>query len=445
MVALATVVVLAVAGTTSATARLNKAVTLSLDGRTQQVSALGDTVGDVLASEGIEIGEHDVVAPGLDEEVADGSQITVRFGRPLELSVDGETTTLLGHRHRRRRAPWPRSDAASTAPSSRPAVARSIDRDGLALEVVTPKKLTVKIGDRKPVTRTITALTVEDALDRARRQGRQARPRSSPRATTSSRTATRSSSPTSASSRKRVKGEAIDLGTVEQDDDSMYAGETHVVARPARPARRNVTYRLIYRNGKVTVAQGRCARRCSASPLDQIVKVGTKAEPRRELRRRQHRLGRARAVRVGRQLGDQHRQRLLRRPAVQPRHLAVLRRHRPAQPEQPRDPDRDRDQLRDASRRLRRLAGLRRAARPAALIAPTATTLGAHVMTPPPVRGFSGRRRCVGWPPSSTCAPPSSAGRTSSSTPTPCAASCASRGIDRRRRRRSRSAPGSAR
>ena len=38
-------------------------------------------------------------------------------------------------------------------------------------------------------------------------------------------------------------------------------------------------------------------------------------------------------------------------------------------------------------------------------------------------------------PPSSTCARPSSAARTSSSTPTPCAGSCASRGIDRRRRR----------
>ena len=31
--------------------------------------------------------------PALDEPIDDGSQITVRFGRPLELTVDGETQT----------------------------------------------------------------------------------------------------------------------------------------------------------------------------------------------------------------------------------------------------------------------------------------------------------------------------------------------------------------
>ena len=48
---------------------------------------------------------------------------------------------------------------------------------------------------------------------------------------------------------------------------------------------------------------------------------------------------------------------------------------------------------------------------------------------PPPVRDCSGRRRCVCWPPRSTCGRPSSAGRTSSSTPTPCAGSCAPSGV----------------
>ena len=49
----------------------------------------------------------------------------------------------------------------------------------------------------------------------------------------------------------------------------------------------------------------------------------------------------------------------------------------------------------------------------------------------PPGRGSSARRRCVRWPPSSTCARPSSGARTSSSTPTRCAASCASRASPR--------------
>lgn len=82
MIALATVVVLAIAGTTIGYAALSKSVTLSLDGQSKQVTAMGGTVGDVLDSEGVDIGAHDVVAPGLDEKVTDGSKITVHFGLP---------------------------------------------------------------------------------------------------------------------------------------------------------------------------------------------------------------------------------------------------------------------------------------------------------------------------------------------------------------------------
>ena len=46
--------VLAVAGTTFGYAALSKSVTLSLDGRSEQVTAMGGTVGDVLDSQGID-------------------------------------------------------------------------------------------------------------------------------------------------------------------------------------------------------------------------------------------------------------------------------------------------------------------------------------------------------------------------------------------------------
>ena len=87
------VVVVAVGGTTVGYAALSKDVTLSLDGRTTHVSAIGDTVGDVLAAEGIRVTDKDLVAPAMDESVTDGSAIAVQFGRPLELSVDGDTAT----------------------------------------------------------------------------------------------------------------------------------------------------------------------------------------------------------------------------------------------------------------------------------------------------------------------------------------------------------------
>ena len=145
MIGLATVVVLAVAGTTAGYAALNKSVTLSLDGTSQNVTAIGGTVGDVLDSEGITLGEHDVVAPGLDEKVTDGSRITVRFGRPLELSVDGAEQTYwvtstkvadaLGEIGRR----FTGADLSTSRGGS-------IDREGLSLEVVTPKTLRVKLA-----------------------------------------------------------------------------------------------------------------------------------------------------------------------------------------------------------------------------------------------------------------------------------------------------------
>ena len=60
-------------------------------------------------AEGIEVTDHDLVAPGVDEPVSDGSQISVQFGRPLALNVDGDartywvTSTTVGGRPRRDR------------------------------------------------------------------------------------------------------------------------------------------------------------------------------------------------------------------------------------------------------------------------------------------------------------------------------------------------------
>ena len=67
LVALVTAVILALAGTTYGYAALSNSVTLSLDGEEQQVTAMGNTVGDILDAEGIEVGDHDQVAPSLDE------------------------------------------------------------------------------------------------------------------------------------------------------------------------------------------------------------------------------------------------------------------------------------------------------------------------------------------------------------------------------------------
>jgi uncharacterized protein YabE (DUF348 family) len=275
MIALATVVLLAIAGTTYGYAALTKSVTLSLDGWSEQVTAMGGTVGDVLDSEGIEVGAHDVVAPGLDEKVVDGSRITVRFGRPLELSVDGDSQTYwvtstdvagaLGEIGQR----FSGADLSTSRGGS-------IDRAGLKLAVVTPKTLTLKIGDKKPVTREVTALTVEDALDKMGVQvGKrdQTRPAREHQLTDGDRIVFTDIRVVT----KHVKGEAVDFGSVEQDDSSMVEGETTVV-RSGTEGLRNVTYRLTFRNGRLTVTKV-LHQHVLRAPVDELVKVGTQAAP----------------------------------------------------------------------------------------------------------------------------------------------------------------------
>jgi uncharacterized protein YabE (DUF348 family) len=83
-----------VAGATTAFAGLHKTVTVEVDGSPVQVTAFGRTVGQVLAAGDIEVGQDDLVAPGLSETVGDGGQIVVRHGRELAVEVDGEERTV---------------------------------------------------------------------------------------------------------------------------------------------------------------------------------------------------------------------------------------------------------------------------------------------------------------------------------------------------------------
>ncbi len=50
--------------------------------------------------------------------------------------------------------------------------------------------------------------------------------------------------------KKKVDGESIDFDTVEREDSSMYDGDTTTV-RSGVAGARDVTYKLVYRNGKL--------------------------------------------------------------------------------------------------------------------------------------------------------------------------------------------------
>lgn len=87
-------VLLLAAGATTAFVGLHKTVTVEVDGQPVEVNAFGRTVGQVLASGDITVGEHDLVAPALGEQVRDGAEIVVRHGRQIDVEVDGEQQTV---------------------------------------------------------------------------------------------------------------------------------------------------------------------------------------------------------------------------------------------------------------------------------------------------------------------------------------------------------------
>ncbi len=265
-------VVLAVTGTTLAYASMSTTVALSVDGEQREVTAMADTVGEVLEAEGVEVGERDVVAPSADESIEEGDAITVRYARQLDLVVDGEEETH-----------WVTATSVSGAldqvgtdyrdadlSTSRGA---TIGRDGTTLRVVTPKKVKVAVAGKKPVKQELTVERVSDVLDELEVEvdkTDEVTPKPGKRVEdgdkivfTDVRVAT-----------ERDKTQAIEASTVQREDDSMLEGRTKSV-RGERDGVRDVTYEVVYRNGEEAsrkVVESSVVR----EPVDGIVAVGTK-------------------------------------------------------------------------------------------------------------------------------------------------------------------------
>ncbi len=266
------VVALTVVGTTMAYAAMRTTVTLAVDGQTREVTATATTVGDVLAAEGIETGPRDIVAPGPEEQVEDGSAITVRYARPLDVVVDGEEQTH-----------WVTATDVSAALSELGTAYRgadlsvsrsmSIGRSGASLSVVTPKKLTFALAGKKPVTRTVTALTVDDALaemdvrvdkdDQTRPARRQVLEDGDRVVYTDVRIA-----------RERDQTQPIAFETESREDDDALEGTTTIV-QAGQAGVRDVTYRVVYRNGE-EAARKVLRSQVVDSPVTEVVEVGTR-------------------------------------------------------------------------------------------------------------------------------------------------------------------------
>ncbi|MEP6560179.1 MAG: ubiquitin-like domain-containing protein [Nakamurella sp.] len=85
--AAATIGVLAVGGGTAAA--MAKHVTITVDGQQREITTLAGSVSGALSSAGLSAGEHDVLAPAADAQIADGGQIALERARMLSLTING--------------------------------------------------------------------------------------------------------------------------------------------------------------------------------------------------------------------------------------------------------------------------------------------------------------------------------------------------------------------
>ncbi|WP_426565803.1 ubiquitin-like domain-containing protein [Angustibacter sp. McL0619] len=259
-----------VVASTVAFASFDKSVDLVVDGQHRNVHAFGDTVQDVLSSEGVQVGGHDIVSPAPAAKIHDGSDVVVRYGRQLYVTIDG-----------RERSYWTTAlnvDEALTqlglrADSARLSVSRSLPlgRQALHMDLDTQKSVALVVGGKQA--REVTyASTVGELLAEAHVRPGALDKLSAPL------------------TRPLVNGATVRLDRVTQrhvfgvskvafatrstKTDALEKGTTKVTTK-GKAGKAKVTYLSTYVNGKLT-AKKVLTRVVVSDPVTQVEQVGTK-------------------------------------------------------------------------------------------------------------------------------------------------------------------------
>ena len=268
-------VMIGLVGGTTAFVNLDKTVVLSVDGEARLVHSFATTVNGVLDAHDIRVGSHDIVGPGLASEVNDGTHISIRYGRQVTITVDGErrqvwvTATNVAEALEQLKV---RDDGAFVS------VSRSapIGRDGLEFQVRLPRRVTVSVEKHKPNTFVTTAGTVGEALVEA---GVKVSTKdfvapavdSFPKAGVKIRVF-------QISGKMEIQRETLHRELKRVNDSSLSLGLVKV-SRTGRDGAADVTYELVRRNGQWVIKR-ELARKIILRPIAQVLRVGTGPWPR---------------------------------------------------------------------------------------------------------------------------------------------------------------------
>ncbi|MGX1120028.1 uncharacterized protein YabE (DUF348 family) [Streptomyces ambofaciens] len=266
-------VVAFLAGGTTAFVAKDKAVELTVDGTPRTLHTFADDVTELLAEQGVQVGAHDVIAPAPGTPLTSGEDITVRYGRPVLLTLDGhrrQVWTTAGTVEGALRQLGVRAQGAylSTEPS------RRIGREGLALVVRTERVVTVMADGRTRTVRT-NAATVREAVEEAGITLRgedttSVPPTGFPR---DGQTVT----VLRITGSQEVREDPIPFDERRTEDATLFQG-AEVVQQAGRPGLRRTTYALRTVNG-VRQKPRRLRTEVVREPSPRIVRVGTRPRP----------------------------------------------------------------------------------------------------------------------------------------------------------------------
>jgi uncharacterized protein YabE (DUF348 family) len=261
---------LALAGGTFGYVMSNKDVTLSVDGQAKTVTTAASTVGDLLESEGIKTGSHDVIAPAPTSKLADGARIAVQFGRQVTFTVDGKPQTI-----------WTTATSLDQAISTlgvdtvgadlSTSRSSTIGREGLSVDIATRKTITIDAAGKKR-TVTTTAQTVGAALAAAK-----IKPDADDKvsaAVTAPLVDGAKVSYTRVDVKSVTEKKKIAYSVVRKSSSKLLKGKTKIETE-GRSGTREISYREVRHNGKLE-SRKKTGTKTVAQPKTQVILVGTK-------------------------------------------------------------------------------------------------------------------------------------------------------------------------
>lgn len=274
IVAVGATAAFAVAGGSVAYAAKSKTVSLSVDGQVRKVHTFGSTVADALKAEKVQVGEHDLVAPGADSKLKDGQEIAVQYGRQLTVNADGA-----------KKAYWTTADSVNEAladlglryDGAQLSTSRSapLGRQGLELTITTPKTVQiVHLG--KTVTIKSLAGTVGQALTEAKLRW-DSDDRITPAAATPLQLGVNKIGFVQVLQKTVTKTEAVAHGTAETKSATLEVGTKKTTAKGTNGSK-TVTYLYTYLDGKLSATKV-VGSKVVAKAVDEQVVVGTKPKP----------------------------------------------------------------------------------------------------------------------------------------------------------------------